>query len=179
MRVISKSNASSLDFQGATYEPGPDGVFEFPEPVAVELTTKHASMWVAEAVHLAAVTAAQMDNLRNPNFLVTTVADLIGRVAALEANSAAASKPKAPKAAAPETPPADTGEKAPAAASTKQTAAQKRAAAKKAAASKSKPDTASDQSAEGVAPTMEVPGLGPVPVVAETPAEPDPGTGGE
>src|SRR5579859_7190159 len=115
MRVISKSNASSLDFQGATYEPGPDGVFELPEPVAVELTTKHASMWVAEAVHLAAMTAAQIDNLRNPSFMVQAVADLIGRVAALEAKATAPSEPTAPESseeAAGETPPADTGKQA-------------------------------------------------------------------
>lgn len=128
MRVISKSNASSLDFQGATYEPGPDGVFELPEPVAVELTTRHASMWVAEAAHLAAVTALQLDNLRNPNFMVTAVAELIGRVAALEAS---ATKPKAPKAETPPPPPPELEE--PKLEEPKLTAAQKRAAAKAAA----------------------------------------------
>lgn len=96
MRVISKSNASSLDYGGETYEPGPDGVFNFPESVGLELTTKHASMWVAEDVFNAAATAAQRDALRDPNYLVTVVAALLGRVAALEEN--AAPKAKAPKA---------------------------------------------------------------------------------
>ena len=156
MRVISKSNASSLSFGGQTYEPGSDGVFDFPEPVGVELTTKHASMWVAEAVHLAAVSAAELDRLRDPNFMVQAVAGLIGRVADLEAKAAAASKPKAPKAETP--PPAPPESEEP-----KQTAAQKRAA-KKAAASKPQPDAAPDPA------TGEQ---------AQAPAETDPGTGGE
>lgn len=88
MRVISLSNASSLDYGGATYEPGPDGVYDMPEPVGLELTTKHASMWVAETVHNAAITAAQLDQLRDPNHMVSVVADLLARVAALEAKVA-------------------------------------------------------------------------------------------
>jgi hypothetical protein len=102
MRVISKSNASGVTLGGVAYEPGPDGVFDFPEPVGVELTTKHASMWVAEAAHLAAMSAAEVERLRDPNALVPTVAELLGRVAALEAKltggeHAAASEPDAPK----------------------------------------------------------------------------------
>lgn len=152
MRVISKANASSLDFGGQTYEPGPDGVFDFPEPVGVELTTKHASMWVAEDTFNTQAAAAQRDALRDPNFMVTVVAGLLGRVAALEANAGAASKPKAPKA---ETPPP-----APAVEAPKLTAAQKRAAAKKAAAaktsaSKPKAGAATDPAPEDAAPEPE------------------------
>ena len=113
MRVISTTNASSLEFQGETYEPGPDGVFNFPEPVGVELTTKHASMWVAEDTFNAQALAAQRDKLRDPNFMVTVVADLLGRVAALEAKQAPVrvAEPAAPDdETETEQPPAETGE---------------------------------------------------------------------
>lgn len=148
MRVISLSNASSLEYGGETYEPGPDGVFNLPEPVGRELTTKHASMWVTEMVHLAAISAAVLDKLRDPNQMVTVVADLIGRVTALEAKLAPAGEPES------EAPPAETGGQAGAEEPKKQTAAQKRAAAKKTAASKapakggSTPDTAAPAKAE-------------------------------
>lgn len=166
MRVISTTNASSLDWQGVTYDPGPDGVFNFPEPVGRELTTKHASMWVAEDTFNAQAAAAQRDALRDPNFLVSVVAELLGRVKALEEKAAAADKPKAPK--------AETAPPAPPAEEPKLTAAQKRAAAKKAAAKKTAPATPKDGGAQDAPPADADPGE-----QSEALAETDPGTGGE
>lgn len=170
MRVISTANASSVQLDGVTYEADSGGVFDFPEPVGVELTTKHASMWVAEDTFNTQAAAAQRDALRDPNFMVTVVAGLLGRVSALEEQLAALKAPE-PEQAPEEAPEPDLVEQsdppvsaapdggdgstpeppAPEAAPEepkKQTAAQKRAAAKKAAA-------------------------------AEAPTEPDPDTGGE
>jgi hypothetical protein len=133
MRVISLSNASSLPHAGTEYLPDEDGVYNLPEPVGVELTTKHASMWVAESTHLAAASAAEVDRLRDPTVLHRTVAALLGRVAALE------KRLEAPKAEPVTGPPvkAATDEPKPGAARTpttaKKTPAKKTAPAKKAA----------------------------------------------
>lgn len=135
MRVISLSNASSLPIGGTEYTPGDDGVYELPEPLGVELTTKHASMWVAESAHLAAATAAEVERLRDPNILPITVADLLGRVAALEAKAAVSAKPRAPKAETPPATPLAGTEKA-AKAATGKTASARKDAAKKTVAAK-------------------------------------------
>lgn len=109
MRVISLSGASAVTDQdtGTEHVAGEDGVFELPEPFAVHLTTKHASLWRAESGHEAALAAAKVDELRNPHVLPGVVADLRDRlakaeerIAALEGAKEEAKAPRARKSAA-------------------------------------------------------------------------------
>ena len=96
MRVISLSGASAVTDQdsGIEHEAGPDGVFELPEPFAVHLTTKHASLWRAESQHEASIAAAKLDELRNPHVLPGVVAELRDRLEKAEARIAALEDPK-------------------------------------------------------------------------------------
>ena len=99
MRMISLTNASSVvePDTGEQYDAGPDGVFDLPHPFAMHLADKHAGHWRVESEHEAALTAAKVTTLRNPNVLPGVVAtlrdDLDGALARIEALEAAAAKP--------------------------------------------------------------------------------------
>jgi len=87
MRVISKTNASSVEYppnSGSVFEPEADGVFDFPEPVARELTRKHASHWVLEAAHAGTQQRGRAAKLRNPRAAADTITRLEDRVQSLE-----------------------------------------------------------------------------------------------
>lgn len=87
MRVISKTNASSVEYppnSGSVFEPEADGVFDFPEPVARELTRKHASHWVLEAAHAGTQQRGRAAKLRNPRMAADTITRLEDRVQSLE-----------------------------------------------------------------------------------------------
>lgn len=88
MRVINKTGASSVEFppsSGNVYEPGEDGVFEFPEHVAKELTKKHAAHWVPESAQVGAQRRDRAAKLRNPRVAADTISRLEQRVETLEA----------------------------------------------------------------------------------------------
>lgn len=88
MRVINKTGASSVEFppsSGNVYEAGGDGVFEFPEHVAKELTKKHAAHWVPESAQLGTQRRDRAAKLRNPRVAADTISRLEQRVETLEA----------------------------------------------------------------------------------------------
>lgn len=99
MRMISLTNASSVvePETGKQYDAGPDGVFDLPHPFAMHLAEKHAGHWRVESEHEAALAAAKVAQLRNPNVLTATVAklrdDLEAALARIDALEAAAAKP--------------------------------------------------------------------------------------
>lgn len=91
MRVINKTGASFVEFppnSGNIFEPGPDGVYELPDPVARELTTKHASHWVPEAAQVGTQRRDRAAKLRNPRVAADVISRLEQRVETLEAQVA-------------------------------------------------------------------------------------------
>lgn len=91
MRVINKTGATDVEFppsSGNLYEAGEDGVFEFPEHVAKELTKKHAAHWVPESAQLGTQRRDRAAKLRNPRVAADTISRLEQRVETLEAQVA-------------------------------------------------------------------------------------------
>lgn len=99
MRLYSRDGATAVSHGGETYTPGPDGGFDFPEHVGLELHGYHAGkvpLWETDIERQAREAAELADQRKDPATLLDAVNQLVA--AAQVVTPVAATPAKAPRA---------------------------------------------------------------------------------
>lgn len=94
MQIVSKIGATSHTVNGSVYAPNPEGIFEVPDHVGVEMV--HFSHWVELHVRLAELDAEQALKNADPTLFGERIAALERTVAELTKKAPAKSQTKPP-----------------------------------------------------------------------------------